>query len=116
MSGLRAFENVESACAIDQIDQSPIIEANVIALHALCPRRNVRHEGGDLTRRVRVGDIDDAKTVREPSYRNLGAADLLTELMEPGVIRFLRPVLLGDLETGEGDRARFVGDVHDPQK
>ena len=42
------LEDVKAARAIDQIDQSPVIETDVVALHALGPLGHRRHEGGDL--------------------------------------------------------------------
>src|SRR5262245_21360799 len=41
---LHSFEDVQTACAIDQVDQTPIVETHVIALHALGAVRDVRHE------------------------------------------------------------------------
>src|SRR5262249_35727095 len=69
----RPLENVQAARAVDQIDQPAVVEAHVVALHALGAGRNVRHERGDLARGMWVGDIDDAQAMREPGDRNLGA-------------------------------------------
>ncbi len=65
---------------------------------------------------MRIGDVDDLQTAREPGDGNLGAANLLTELMEPGVVSFRRAVFLLDLEAGERYRPRLVGDVDQPQE
>src|SRR6202043_2356108 len=80
-AALYSLENVQAARAVDQVDQAAVVEVYVISLHRPCARRNVRHERGDLARRMRVGDIDDAKAMREPGNWDLGAADLLAELM-----------------------------------
>src|SRR5262249_20281547 len=115
-AALFSLENVQTACAVDQINQPAVIEAHVIALDSLGAGRNVRHEGSYLTRRVRVRDIDDSKAMREPSHRNFRAAYLLAELMHPGIVGLRRSVLFRHLETGEGDRFRFVGYVYNPQE
>src|SRR6202045_2127663 len=65
---------------------------------------------------MRVGDIDDAKTMRKPGDRNLGAGDFLAKLMHAGVIELRRTVLLRHLETGKWDRLTFVWDIDDPEK
>ena len=44
------------------------------------------------------------------------AADLLAGLMQPGVVRLRRAVLLRHLEAGERNRPCFVGDVDQPQE
>ena len=56
----KAFQDMQTAGAIDEIDQPTIIVAYVIALHAPRILRYVRHKRGDFTRRVRIGYIDDA--------------------------------------------------------
>src|SRR5262249_35227658 len=94
----RPLEDVQAAGAVDQIDQPAIVEAPVVALDALGARRHIRHERGDLARGMRVGDIDHAQAMGEPGDRDLGAADLLAELVQPGVVLLERAVLLGDLE------------------
>src|SRR5215471_7576238 len=113
---LSSFENVQPACAVDQVNQAAVVEAHVIALHSRCAGRNVRHEGSYFTRRVRVRDIDDAKAMREPSHRNFRAANLLAELMHTGIVALRRSVLFCHLETGEGNRLRFIGYIDDPQE
>src|SRR5207249_885875 len=103
-AALRSFENVQAACAVDQINQAAVVEAHVIALHPLGVGSNVRHEGGYFTRRVRVRDIDNAQAMREPSHRDFRAANFLAELMHAGIVVRRCSVLFRTLETREGTR------------
>src|SRR4029077_14803234 len=68
----QTFENMQTARPIDQVDQAAVVEAHVVALHTLGAIRNVRHERSDFLRRVRICDVDNAQSVREPRDRNFG--------------------------------------------
>src|SRR6516162_2138744 len=107
---------MQAAGTVDQIDETAVVEAHIVTLHSRCARRDIRHEGGDLARRVRVRDVDDAQAMSEPGDRNLSAADLLTELMHARVVLLGRTVLLGDLEAGKRDRLRLIRDVDNPEE
>ena len=65
-------------------------------------------------RRVRIGDVDDLQAVRKPGDRNFGAADVLAELMQAGVVVLRRAVFLGDLEARERDRrvSSVISTIH----
>src|SRR5262249_60478521 len=63
-----------------------------------------------------VGDIDDAKAMREPGDGDFSAADLLAELMHSGIVGLRRTILLGHLETGEGDWLGLIGYIDDPKE
>src|SRR4051794_20108825 len=96
--GSGAFENVQTASAIDEIDQTAVVVAHIITLHARRARWHIRYERGDFARGMGIGDIHDAKAVREPRDGDLAAADILTELMHPGVVHLGRAVFLGHLK------------------
>jgi len=52
----------------------------------------------------------------EPGDRDFRAADLLAELMQPGIVALRRAVLFVDLETGERHGTGFIGDIHEPKE
>src|SRR5689334_19911631 len=84
---------------------------SIIALHSFGAIRDVRHEGCDFLRRVRICNVDDAQSVREPRNRNFSTADLIAELVQAGVILLRRSIFLGHLEAGEGDWPRLIGNI-----
>lgn len=75
------FENVESNVTIDDINQPPLIEHNIVALRCWTPARGLRNEITFFARRRRIGDVDNPQTCAEPhrEYERTGHA--LMELM-----------------------------------
>jgi hypothetical protein len=71
---------VQTARAVDEVDQAAVVVADVVALHSFGALWHVGHERRDLAGRVRIGDVDDAQPVREPGDRNFGTADFLARL------------------------------------
>src|SRR5215472_6065620 len=76
-----ALEDMEPATAVDQVEEAARVPADVVAGNALFAVGDGRHERSHLPRRVRLGDVDDTKPVREPRHRDLGAGDFLARLM-----------------------------------
>src|SRR5258705_13242873 len=87
LSSTDALEYVQAAHAVEEIDQSAIVHGDVVALHAVGPRRHVRHVMRHLPQRVRARDVDDAQSVREPGDRDLGAGHFLARLVAAGHAR-----------------------------
>src|ERR1051325_9914924 len=93
----RPLDDRHSAQPVDQVDQSAIVDRDVVARHALAAGRHVGHEVRDLARRVRVLHVDDAQTLREPGERDLGAGHLLARLVAGGP-HLVRALALDRLE------------------
>src|SRR5215468_3667203 len=110
------LQNVQTARAVDEVDQAAVVVADVVALDARRPCGHRRHERCGLARGVRIGDVDNSQAMRKPGDGNFRAAHLFAKLVQTGVVLFRRPVLLFDLEARERNRTRFVGDVDDPQE
>src|SRR5215468_8621246 len=110
------LQNVQTARAVDEVDQAAVVVADVIALDARRPCGHRRHERCGLARGVRIGDVDDSQAMRKPGDGDFRAAHLFAKLVQAGVVLFRRAVLLSDLEARERNRTRFVGDVDDPEK
>src|SRR5215471_13482919 len=110
------LQNVQTARAVDEVDQAAVVVADVIALDARRPCGHRRHERCGLARGVRIGDVDDSQAMRKPGNGNFRAAHLFAKLVQTGVVLLQRAILLFDLEARERNRTCFVGDVDDPQE
>src|SRR5712671_1633005 len=60
------LQNIKPDPAIDQIDQSPVVERHIVALRRLAARGRLRDEISNLPRRQRIADVDDPQSAREP--------------------------------------------------
>src|SRR5262249_13110719 len=78
---LDPLQDVQTARAVYEVNEAPIIVADIVALDTRRAVGHRRHEGGDLPRRMRIGDIYNSQAVREPGDWNFRAAHLFTELM-----------------------------------
>src|SRR5581483_896045 len=76
-----AFENMQTATPVDKINEAPVIETHVVALHALRAFRDVGHKGSNFFRSMRVRYVNDLQSAWEPRNWNLGAPDFLAELV-----------------------------------
>src|SRR2546425_8129865 len=113
--GSDALEDVEPAPPVDQVDQAARIDAHVVAAHALLTLGDRRNERRDFARGVRVRDVDDPEPVREPGDGDLRAPHLFARLVTAGELRLPRAVHADDLEAGERDGPRLVGDIDEPE-
>src|SRR5262249_11795712 len=83
------LQNIESDVAVDHVDQTALIERDVVALGRGPARRGLRDEMADLAWDQRIGDVDDAQAAAEPDGIDDGARHALAELVgaEAGAAR-----------------------------
>src|SRR5262245_33550462 len=55
-----ALEDMQASAPVDQIEQSTLITADVVAADSLLPLRRAREEGRHFSGSVRIGDVDDS--------------------------------------------------------
>ena len=75
------FQNVEPDIPVDHVDQSARVQHYVVALRRAVSSRRLRNEERHLLRRVRLSDIDDAQSAREPRAVDEGIVHMLLKLM-----------------------------------
>src|SRR5215831_3977030 len=83
------LQNIESDVAVDHVDQTALVERDVVALRRRSARRGLRDEMADLARAQRIGYVDDAQTAAEPDGMDDGARHTFAELVraEAGAAR-----------------------------
>src|SRR5580700_4431747 len=113
---LHALEDRQASVAIDQVDQTSMVNVDVVAADALGARRHVRHPPGGLLHRQGIGDIDHPEPVGEPGGGNLVADDGFDGLMARRHQGRLDPGQFRQLETADRYRTGLVGDVHHPKR
>src|SRR5215475_14227760 len=108
------LQNIESDVAVDHVDQTALVERDVVALRRGPARRGLRDEMADLAWAQRIGDVDDAQAAAEPDGIDDGARHALAELMraEAGAGRAAeRRIELAQLELPERLDGAEVADV-----
>ena len=75
------LQNIESNVPIDHVDQTAVVERNVVALRRGSARHRLGNEIADLARAHRIGYIDDPQAAAEPHGMDDIARDPLAELM-----------------------------------
>src|SRR5262249_10476782 len=75
------FQNIESDVAVDHVDQTALVERDVVALRRGRAGRGVWDEMADLARAQRTGDVDDPQSTAEPDSIDDGARHALAELV-----------------------------------
>src|SRR6185503_13977132 len=112
-----AFQDVQAAHAVEQVNQPAFVDGNVVALHALGSLRDVRHEISHLPHCMRAGHVDDPQPPCEPRDRDLGPGDeALRGLVAAGHVRLRLVGHFLDLVGRDHLRVAFVGDIHHPQE
>src|SRR5262249_33531273 len=83
------LQDIEPDVAVDHVDQTALIERDVVALGRGPARRGLRDEMADLAWDQRIGDVDDAQAAAEPDGIDDGARHALAELVgaEAGAAR-----------------------------
>src|SRR5215469_7335744 len=82
-SECRGFNDVDAADAVDEIDQSALVDGRVVGGHAIAAAGRIRQKMSDLPGRERIGDVNEAQALREPGKRDHCAAQTLRWLMTP---------------------------------
>src|SRR5262249_61348365 len=77
----RGLDDVDAAHAVDEIDQSAVVDGDVVRGQARPGLGWVGQVMPDLARSEGIGDVDEAQTLREPGERDHGAAEALRRLM-----------------------------------
>src|ERR1019366_967539 len=113
-TGSNALEDVQPVHAIEQVDQAPVVDRYVVALDARYAAGGRRLVPGDFPRRVGIGEIDDAQSVRKPGDGDFGAGDFFARLVAAGERGARRAVLGFDLKAAERHWMFFVSDVDHP--
>src|SRR5207302_1205009 len=75
------LQHVEADPAIDHVDQSTVVEGDVVALRSRAAARRLRDEPSDLARPQRIRKVDDAQSASEPYGMNDGTGETLRELV-----------------------------------
>ena len=65
----RGLDDVDAALAVDQVAEPALVDGDVVGGGELETLRGVRLVEGDLARLERIGDVEDAQTLREPGDR-----------------------------------------------
>src|SRR5438034_1599598 len=80
-SECRGFDDVDAAHPIDEIDQSAIVDRDVVGRGTRLAIGGIGQEVTDLARREWIGDIDEPQPLGEPRERDDVAAQAFRGLM-----------------------------------
>src|SRR4030095_13078840 len=75
--GLNPLQDVQTAAAVDEVEQTPAVDFDVVARHPRVAARRLGQEVGHLAGSVRVGHVYDTEAMGEPRHRDLGPGHAL---------------------------------------
>src|SRR4029077_16927214 len=95
------LENIETDIAVGEVDETAIVDLDIVRLRARPAAARLGDKPGDLARRARIGEVGDAQPAAEPGAVDEAVVHALGELVHteaPAGSAAVQRIELADLE------------------